>query len=65
MPMIRRVTRAAACLAVLLVLTPLTAEAAGDTAVAKALERHFQESCKADAPWRRRHRRPGRRDALP
>ena len=46
--MIRRVTLAAACLAVLLVLTPVAACA--DNAVAEALERHFQESCKADAP---------------
>ncbi len=49
MTMIRRVTRVAACLALPLVLAPRTA-GAGDTAVAKALERHFQESCKADAP---------------
>ena len=48
MPPIPRVTRAAACLAVF-VLTPLTADA-DDTAVAEALERHFQESCRADAP---------------
>ncbi len=49
MAMIRRATRVAVCLAVLLALSSLPA-AACDTTVASALEDLLKETCEADAP---------------